>query len=487
MLFNSPEFVIFFLIVFAAYWAVPFRLQNWLLLAASWLFYGWWGFFVPEFHGWERFQPLALLVISSTSTHLCARMIDRCPEESSLRRSFFWLGIGTNLLLLGYFKYRNFFLENTVALLGEFEWERSTLAHQLLLPAGISFYTFQGLSYLIDVYGGATKPARSLPDFALFHAFFPQLVAGPIERTRNLMPQVTSHRTLTPERLWSGCHLLIIGFVKKVAIADAIAPITAEAFDPDRPHTGAGLLIGLYLFALQIYGDFSGYSDIARGAARLLGFELMINFRQPYFSRNITEFWERWHVSLSSWLRDYIFVPLCRVFRGKKWISLNLFLTMLISGLWHGASWNFVLWGGLLGSMLVLHKWWSGPKAGKHPHRPHTAREWLKQLYGMILTFHAVCLTLIFVKTRTVEHAWSYTKGIFGGGWEATDLYGLVYLAFYGLIVIALDLPCWWRDSERPISDHAPAWRRGLVYALLLILLAFIGELEGVSFVYFQF
>ena len=219
-----------------------------------------------------------------------------------------------------------------------------------------------------------------------------------------------------------------MGYVKKVAIADAIAPMTAQAFDPGKPHTGAGLLLGIYLFALQIYGDFSGYSDIARGAARLLGFELMINFRQPYFSRNITEFWERWHVSLSMWLRDYIFVPLCRIFRGKKWMNFNLFLTMLISGLWHGASWNFVLWGALLGLMLVIHKLWSGKKAGKHPHRPKNAREWMVQIAGMVLTFHAVCLTLIFVKTQTLEHAWSYFSGIFKGGYEPTDVFALVYV-----------------------------------------------------------
>lgn len=487
MLFNSPEFIIFFLAVFALYWALPFRAQNWLLLLGSWFFYGWWGFFVPELSGFDKIQPLLLLITASVGTHFCARALDPHPEGSWQRRLLFWLGIAINVGMLGWFKYRNFFAENVIALLEEFQWEASPALHQVILPAGISFYTFQGLSYLIDVFGGAERPARGLKDFALFHAFFPQLVAGPIERPRNLMPQITAPRTLAPAALWSGLQLLIIGYVKKVAIADAIAPLTSEAFDPGRPHTGTGLLLGLYLFALQIYGDFSGYTDIARGAARLLGFELMVNFRQPYFSRNITEFWERWHVSLSSWLRDYVFVPLCRMFRGKKWVSFNLFLTMLISGIWHGASWNFVLWGAVLGGLLVAHKLWSGPKSGKHPHRPRNAGEWLRQITGMVLTFHAVCLTLVFVKTRSVGHAGDYLLGLFRGGWEPRDAFALVYVVVYASIVLALDFPCWWRDRERPVSDDAPAWRRGLIYGLLLVLLAYLGEMEGVSFVYFQF
>ena len=487
MLFNSVAFAIFFPIVLVLYWAVPFRVQNWLLLAASYFFYGWWGFFVPGLTGFDKILPLLLLVACSLSTHLCAYALHPLPEGSRGRRGWFWLGVVTNLGWLGYFKYKNFFAENVVAVLNEFQWEVSPLTRTILLPAGISFYTFQGLSYLIDVYGGSEKPARKFTDFALFHAFFPQLVAGPIERTRNLLPQVIAPRTLTPEGLWTGLQLMLMGYVKKVAIADAIAPMTSAAFDTSKPHTGAGLLLGIYLFALQIYGDFSGYSDIARGAARLLGFELMMNFRQPYFSRNITEFWERWHVSLSMWLRDYIFVPLCRIFRGKKWMNFNLFLTMLISGLWHGASWNFVMWGGLLGLMLVIHKLWSGKKAGKHPHRPKNAREWMVQIAGMVLTFHAVCLTLIFVKTQTLEHAWSYFSGIFKGGYEPGDVFALVYVMIYGLVAVLIDLPCWWKDRELPVADTAPAWRRGVVFGALLLLLTYIGEMKGVSFVYFQF
>lgn len=486
MLFNSPEFVVFFLAVFALYWAVPFRAQNWLLLVASYVFYGWWGFFVEGLDGFQRVLPLVLLIVSTLATHVCAKVLHPLPEDSKRRRTLFWLGVAVNVGMLGYFKYRGFFMENVHAVEAQFGWQVSPVVN-FLLPAGISFYTFQGLSYLIDVHGGAQEPVKKVWDFALFHSFFPQLVAGPIERSRNLLPQLMGPRTLTPERLWSGCQLIIIGYVKKVAIADAIAPMTSNAFNGSPDHTGIGLMLGLYLFALQMYGDFSGYSDIARGCARLLGVELSINFRQPYFSRNITEFWERWHISLSTWLRDYIFVPLCRQFRGKKWINFNLFLTMLISGIWHGASWNFVCWGAVLGAMLVIHKIWSGPKRSKHPHRPKTKRDWLLEFAGAILTFHCVCFTLIFVKTKTLAHAWSFMTGIAGGGVAATDTIALVYVLFYSLLVIAIDFPCWWRDRDLPVSETASPWRRGLVYGSLLLLLAFLGEMEGVSFVYFQF
>lgn len=486
MLFNSPEFIFFFLAVFGLYWLVSFRAQNWLLLVASYVFYGWWGFFVEELDGFERVLPLLLLVISTLATHLCAKALHPMPEESQRRRAVFWLGVAINVGMLGYFKYRGFFMENLHHVAAQFGWKVPTFV-DFLLPAGISFYTFQGLSYLIDVHGGAQEPVKKVWDFALFHSFFPQLVAGPIERSRNLLPQLMAPRTLTPQKLWTGLQLIIIGYVKKVAIADAIAPMTNEAFNGSRSHTGAGLLLGLYLFALQMYGDFSGYSDIARGCARLLGVELMVNFRQPYFSRNITEFWERWHISLSTWLRDYIFMPLCRQFRGKKWINFNLFLTMLLSGIWHGASWNFVCWGVVLGAMLVIHKLWSGPKASKHPHRPRSKREWLVEFGGALLTFHCVCFTLIFVKTQTLAHAWSFISGMAAGGVAPTDTIALVYVVFYSLLVIALDFPCWWRDRELPVAESASPWTRGLVYGLLLLLLTFLGEMEGVSFVYFQF
>lgn len=487
MLFNSTAFIAFFLLVFAAYWSLPFRGQNWLLLGASYLFYGWWGFTMPGLQGFDRVLPLVLLLLSTGVTYYCARWLWPLPEGSRKRNVIFWLGIAINLGLLGYFKYRVFVVDNLAAVLSQAGWNVSWTIAGFLLPAGISFYTFQSLSYLIDVQGGSQKPAEKLQDFARFHAFFPQLVAGPIERTRNLLPQLMEPRTLTPERLWTGLQLIIIGYVKKVAIADAIAPLTAQAFSTHGHHSGLGLLLGVYLFALQIYGDFSGYTDIARGVARLLGFELMLNFRQPYFSRNITEFWERWHISLSTWLRDYIFVPLCRQFRGRNWVYFNLLLTMLVSGIWHGASWNFALWGLLLGAMLVIHKLWSGPKAGKHLPRPRNAREWVAQLTGMFLTFHGVCLTLILVKTQNLTHAWSYFSGIFTGGALPTDAMAALYVVFYGAIVVALDFPCWWHDRELPIANEAPAWRRGLTYGALLLLLTFLGEMEAESFVYFQF
>ncbi len=487
MLFNSVDFVVFFVVVFAAYWLLPFRWQNWLLLAGSYVFYGWWGFYSPELSGIGRLLPLGLLAVSTCATWWTARRLAEHAEGSQARRWWFLAGLLVNVGMLGYFKYRGFFMENVQAAASVFGWVMDDVTMNFLLPAGISFYTFQGLAYLIDVHGGAQTPVRRLPDFALFHAFFPQLVAGPIERTPHLLPQLTQPRTLTPERLWTGLQLIIVGFVKKIAIADAIAPVTNDAFFGEKPVSGLGMLFGVWLFALQIYGDFSGYSDIARGSARLLGVELSVNFRQPYFARNITEFWERWHVTLSTWLRDYLFVPLCRRFRGKKWIYPNLMATMLISGVWHGASWNFVIWGVLLGAMLVIHKLWAGKKSGKHPHRPATARQWLVQVAGMLLTFQAVCLTLVFVKTKTLTHAWECLQRIAGGGTSPEDLIPGVYVLFYGLVVVLLDAPAWWKSRDLPVAPEAPAWRRGLVYGMLLLFLAFVGEMESVSFVYFQF
>lgn len=487
MLFNSVAFIVFFVLVVAIYWALPFRAQNWFLLGASYVFYGWWGFTTPELRGDKRFLPLALLIASTLATYYCAKALHPLPEGSRRRRMLFWIGVAANVGLLAWFKYRGFFLENIEGALAQLGWNISPTVVKFLLPAGISFYTFQGLSYLIDVYGGANKPAERLGDFALYHGYFPQLVAGPIERTRHLFPQLMTPRILTPEALWTGLQLIVIGYVKKIAIADAIAPLTADAFNPNAAHTGLELLLGIYLFAFQMYGDFSGYTDIARGVSRLLGIELMLNFRQPYFSRNISEFWERWHISLSTWLRDYIFVPLCRKFRGRNLVFVNLFATLLISGLWHGASWNFVVWGALLGIMLVIHKLWSGPKASKHPHRPRNRREWLLQLAGMTLTFHCVCLTLVLVKSQSLSHAWSYVSGILILSSAPTDLIPLIYVLFYGLLILTLDFPCWWHDRELPLDQGAPSWRRGVAFGSLLLLLAFLGENEAQTFVYFQF
>lgn len=489
MLFNSPEYVWFLLAVFTAYWLVKnFRVQNWLLLVSSYFFYGWWGFHTEGITGYDRILPVILLASSSIATWFCSLRLYACEYGSGRRRLWYWIGVIVNLGLLGWFKYKNFFLENVAWVSDHAGFDHHFAIEAILLPAGISFYTFQGLSYMIDINGGAQEPARRLQDFAIFHAFFGQLVAGPIERTRNLLPQLMGPRTLTPKDLSDGAQLLIIGFVKKVAIADAIAPLVAEAFDPSREHTGAGLLIGLYLFAIQIYGDFSGYSDIARGTARILGINLMINFRQPYFARNITEFWDRWHISLSSWLRDYIFVPLVRQFRGAKWIPLCLVLTMLFSGLWHGASWNFVVWGCLLGVMLVIHKLWSGPAASKHPHRPRNAKEWGRHLLGVLITTQCVCLTLIFVKTRSLHHAWDYAAQIFHMSWATrTDLVPLTYVCFYALLMGCLDFPCWWHDRELIFDEQTSPWIKGSVYGLLLTFLAWVGEMKGVSFFYFQF
>lgn len=333
MLFTSPEFLVLFAIVLPAYWAMrrSVRGQNLLLLAASLVFYGW-------VHPWF----VTLLLASTLLDYACARGI-----EARLRARNAWLAASVvgNLGLLGAFKYWGFFAANVQLAAERLGFHVYLPTLELVLPVGISFYTFQTMSYTIDVWRGRLEARRSLPDFALFVSFFPQLVAGPIERAGNLLPQIEQPRGFDLARCRSALPLLLVGFWKKLAFADAIGPAVDRIFavpQPSLPLLGAGAL----LFSLQIFADFSGYSDMARGLARLLGFELMVNFDAPFLARTLPEFWRRWHVSLSAWIRDYLFIPLggSRVGGGGR-LLLVLLVTMGLSGLWHGAAWTYVVWG----------------------------------------------------------------------------------------------------------------------------------------------
>jgi alginate O-acetyltransferase complex protein AlgI len=475
MLFNSFSFLGFFVVVLLLYYVLPMRWQNRLLLVASYVFYGAWD---------VRF--LGLLVISTLVTHYVALWLAKLPEESPRTRWVFWLGMFGNLSILCFFKYFNFFVENASALLSVAGFKVNPYVLKIVLPPGISFYTFQAVSYLIDVRGRTQTPTRSLSDFALYHAYFPQLVAGPIERATHLLPQLTSPRTLTPEKTWSAIQLIIIGYVKKIAIADAVAPLVHEAFDAPGSMSSISLVIAIYLFAIQIYGDFSGYSDIARGVSRLLGIELMVNFRQPYFSRNITEFWERWHISLSSWLRDYIFLPLSRTARTRLRLHVNLVITMLVAGLWHGASWNYLAWGLVLAIALIGHKLIAGKKANARPQRPASVKAWLIQIAGMATTFNVVCLSFVFVCAKDLRGAFDYLSHIAAFQPGQVLYYGL-YFVCYGAFVLFLDAPCWWRNSERPLADTANPWITGLYFGILIFVLSFLGEQSAEPFIYFQF
>jgi len=281
-------------------------------------------------------------------------------QNTRTGKMILWGAIAVDLSLLGFFKYFNFFADSAVRLLQILGFEASPVALQILLPVGISFFTFQAMAYTIDVYWGREKAKYSFPLFALYVSFFPQLVAGPIERSTRLIPELQKKRVIYPEQIYSAFQLMLVGYFKKVFIADGVAPVVNRCFDSAGTVSGLALVFGAWLFALQIYGDFSGYTDIARGVSRLFGIELCLNFRQPYLSSNITEFWRRWHISLSSWLRDYLYIPLGGNRKGKYRPYLNNMITMLLGGLWHGANWTFVVWGGLHGLYLAVHKMMMG-------------------------------------------------------------------------------------------------------------------------------
>jgi alginate O-acetyltransferase complex protein AlgI len=361
MTFVQLEFLWFLLAVFAAYWVLPRRGQNVLLLIASFVFYGW-------VHPWF----VGLLLYSSVLDWACSNAMAVWPER---KRRFLWVSILGNALLLGAFKYLDFFIENVAAALSLVGLGADLHVLGILLPVGISFYTFQTLSYTVDVYRGALKPERSFATFLCYVSFFPQLVAGPIERATRLLPQFHRDRTLDWERFRSGISLALWGVTKKVIVADTLAPYVNAIYAVDEP-SNAMAWAAAFGFMLQMLADFSGYTDIARGVARLLGFELTRNFDHPYLARSPDEFWRRWHISFSDWLRDYIFFPLYDWAWGRRWLRIPgvpddtrsriaraALLTMLFSGLWHGAAWNFVLWGAFWG---VLQVGWSYlPKAPK--------------------------------------------------------------------------------------------------------------------------
>ncbi|HOU36689.1 MAG TPA: MBOAT family O-acyltransferase, partial [Candidatus Omnitrophota bacterium] len=344
MVFNSFAFLVFFVIVFSLYLALDHKRQNIMLFAASYVFYAWWDW---------RF--LFLLAASTVIDYFCGLKIHGSRDVRE-RRFFLWCSIAANLGILGFFKYYNFFVSSLQSLLIRCGISIEPPMLHIILPLGISFYTFQTMSYTIDVFRGNIAPTRKFVDFALFVSFFPQLVAGPIERASHLLPQVSAPRTLTLEKFAQGCYLIFWGLFQKMFIADNLAKIVDPVFAARAPYQGGMVLIALYAFAFQIYCDFSGYSNIARGLGKCMGFDIMINFDLPYFSSNPRQFWQRWHISLSRWLKDYLYIPLGGNRKGGLMTYRNLGLTMLLGGLWHGASWTFVVWGLYHGVLLVIHR-----------------------------------------------------------------------------------------------------------------------------------
>jgi len=347
MLFNSPEFVVFLVAIFSLYWVLPsLRMQNRLLLVGSYIFYGFWS--------WKF---LGLIVISTLVDYVCGMAIGG-TDNVRRRRRILYASLVTNLGILGAFKYANFFISETQGLLTALGFQVNPFTLEVILPIGISFYTFQSLSYTIDIYRGKLKPTRNFLDFALFVSFFPQLVAGPIERATNLLPQVQNPRRFSLPDAASGVQLMVWGMFKKVMIADNLAPFVDQVYGNPTAYSGSVLFTATVFFAFQIYCDFSGYSDIARGCARTLGFDIIVNFNLPYFSRNPVEFWERWHISLSKWFQDYLYFPMAMHYMRKGgWLAKYKahIIAMTLIGFWHGANWTFVVFGFYWGMVIVLY------------------------------------------------------------------------------------------------------------------------------------
>ena len=466
MLFDSPIFFVFLLLVVVAYWCLKWRAQNILLLVASYFFYGWWDW-----------RVLLLMAGSTVADFVIAKRI-AAFEEPRPRRSWLVFSIALNLSFLGVFKYFNFFVGSFAATLHGVGVQNVSLpVLRILLPPGISFYTFQAIAYVVDVYRRKIKPANSLLDYALFISLFPHLIAGPIQRPSHLLPQVENPRQFDETRFFDGILLMLSGLFRKCIIADNCALIANAAFGGSmgRP-TFFTVLLGTYAFAWQIYGDFSGYSDIARGSAQLLGFHFMVNFRQPYLSTSFTDFWKRWHISLSSWLRDYVYMNLRFTYR-------NVLFTMLLCGLWHGASWIFVIWGAVHGFFLVIERYAALVRgfAGRLA-QSSAIKIWAQR----ILVFHLLCLTWILFRAGSLAQAADMLKGLPVFTWDPIYLTSFKFLALFSLPLFLVDLALERSRAEYLFQQRSPMFRVGLGLSALVLLTLFSAN-EANAFIYFQF
>jgi alginate O-acetyltransferase complex protein AlgI len=481
MLFNSLDFTIFLPIVFILYWFVTQRNLKWqnaLVVIASYVFYGWWDW---------RF--LSLIIFSTLVDYTIGRQL-YSESNNSKRKLLLWSSILINLGFLGFFKYYNFFIDNFVQAFSFFGAPIQPNTLNIILPVGISFYTFQTLSYTIDVYRKQLEPTKDIVAFAAFVSFFPQLVAGPIERASNLLPQFYKKREFNYAKAVDGMRQILWGLFKKVVIADNCAQYANEIFNNSGEYTGSTLFMGAVFFTFQIYGDFSGYSDIAIGTSRLFGFNLKQNFAFPYFSRDIAEFWRRWHISLSTWFRDYLYIPLGGS-RGGTWMKVrNTFIIFIVSGFWHGANWTFIVWG-LLNAIYFL------PLLLTKNNRNHLDvvaqgkyLPSLKEALLMGLTFVITVLTWVFFRAENIGHALSYITRIFS---TSTIYPGAILLNYYReiqILILFFIIIEWLGRCNQFAIEKFPVFfikpYRWVFYtALILFIYYFKGQQQ--EFIYFQF
>jgi alginate O-acetyltransferase complex protein AlgI len=553
MLFNSPEFVVFFLLVYCLYLGLTFRFQNYMLLIVSYVFYGWWDtrflflvalsttidfwvglmiengrlqfrqWLVPALYfvisavvflglDWKGLPPLGmgspdpgkLLVATMIGWSLAGSVaflafisivfsiLSKVDDERSRRILCLMVSLVTQLGLLGVFKYFNFFAESLSTALNEIGIETNSLHLNIVLPVGISFYTFQSLSYTIDIYRRQFKPTDRFADFALFVAYFPQLQAGPIERGRHLIPQLASPRKITIDQTSRGLYLVVLGFFKKIAIADGVSPVVDQIFNSSGRVAWIDVVAAAALFAIQIYCDFSGYTDIARGISKMLGINLIVNFDQPYFATNPQDFWRRWHISLSTWLRDYLYVPLGGSHGSLAFVCRNLMVTMLLGGLWHGAAWNFVLWGLYQGAALCIYRVWR-EYAGKRETAPETKIELfrtriVRRLLATAGFLAVVCYGWLLFRARSFTQIIDFTSLL------VTDFGDLDYgaraprlSAIFGMaLLFAVELIQYWK-TDPCFYKRLPVSIRGFLIAAMIAITLMGMSNEPAQFIYFQF
>ncbi|MBD1396936.1 MBOAT family protein [Pontibacter sp. JH31] len=494
MLFNSFEFLLFFPTVVGLYFLLPHRLRWLLLLIASYAFYMFW-----------RVDYAIILVISTLVDYLCGRMMDRYSEEDRHKRKpWLWLSLLSNLGILFTFKYYNFFNGAASDLAGLLGVGYAAPAFELLLPMGISFYTFQTMSYSIDVYYGRIKAEKHLGIFALFVTFFPQLVAGPIERAGNLLGQLKQKNDFDYDRVTGGLKLMAWGLFKKVVVADRLAVMVNTVYNNPTDYEGIPLIIATVFFAFQIYCDFSGYSDMAIGAAQVMGFNLMENFRRPYFSKSIKEFWGRWHISLSTWFRDYLYIPLGgnRVLKWRWYY--NIFVVFLVSGFWHGANWTFLVWGALHGFYQVFGEVTKHQRNGLAQSLGLTKSARVYNDLQMATTFSLVCLAWVFFRANSIGDAWYITTHMFSGLGESvnTIVYNVdglrkswlilgqtpvIFMIAVTVILVLLVLD-WLKDSNVNVSlNLLPSPMRIVAYGTIIAFIFLFGRFDETEFIYFQF
>jgi D-alanyl-lipoteichoic acid acyltransferase DltB (MBOAT superfamily) len=478
MLFNSIDFALFLPIVFLLYWFVTNRnlkLQNLLIVVASYVFYGWWD---------TRFLSLILF---STLVDYGVGVGLLKQENLTKRKILLWISILVNLGFLGFFKYYNFFLDNFITAFTFFGMPIKAGMLNIILPVGISFYTFQTLSYSIDVYRRKLEPTKDFIAFAAFVSFFPQLVAGPIERATHLLPQFYKKREFNYTLAVDGLRQILWGLFKKIVIADNCAEYANMIFNNSDSHSGSTLVLGALFFTFQIYGDFSGYSDIAIGTSRLFGFDLMRNFAFPYFSRDIAEFWRRWHISLSTWFRDYLYIPLGGSKGGMNMKIRNTFIIFIVSGFWHGANWTFIAWG-FLNALYFL------PLLLTNNNRNNlevvalgkllpSGREFL----SILLTFSLTVFAWIFFRADNITHAFSYIKGIFTSSLLSVPT--ILPFSLFGLLAFFMTVEWVGRGEAYALEALGSRWKRplrwGFYYAIIFLIFFFMGKEQ--EFIYFQF